>query len=53
MSLGDDASQEVSIPFTFQLYGESWNSVFVGSNGYVTFGSGSSVYSESFAKDSL
>ena len=49
LSLSDDSSQEVSIPFDFDLYGTSWDSVFVGSNGYVTFGSGSSDYTESFA----
>ena len=41
--LGDDAFVEhvLSVPVTF--YGQTWNSLFVGSNGYVTFGHGATT----------
>ncbi len=51
LSLADDASVEV--PLTggqeVQLYGVSYASCFVGSNGYVTFGSGDSDLSETLS----
>ena len=45
--LGDDdfVQHDLSVPVTF--YGETYESLFVGSNGYVTFGSGSSDFTES------
>lgn len=39
--LGDDDFAEVPLPFAFPFCGKSYTSAFVGSNGYVTFGSGS------------
>ena len=47
ISLGDDASSEIVIPFSFQFYGATWNSVYVGSNGYLTFGVSDTTYNES------
>jgi len=41
----DDAFVTVPIPFTFTIAGTGYTSAFVGSNGYVTFGSGSTQYS--------
>ena len=38
--LGHDDFIEVSLPFTFPFCNRSFSSVFVGSNGYVTFGEG-------------
>ena len=45
--LGDDASEMVALPFEFTFYGQSWDSVYVGSNGYLTFGGSDTGYSES------
>ena len=38
----DDAYYEVALPFPISYFGNSYNSVFVSSNGYITFGEGSS-----------
>ena len=40
LSLGDDDAVEVDFTggFTFPFFGENYSSVFIGSNGYVTFG---------------
>eukprot|EP00873_Tetraselmis_striata_P045304 jgi/Tetstr1/465568/TSEL_000129.t1 len=42
LSLGDDTFKQVafSAGFTFPFYGQQYDSVFVGSNGYLTFGEG-------------
>ncbi|MBL4697879.1 MAG: S8 family serine peptidase [Phycisphaerales bacterium] len=50
--LSDDDSESVAITGgnSVMLYGQSYTSVFVGSNGYVTFGSGDSVYTESLSE---
>jgi len=47
--LNDDGSQEITLTDgkTVQLYGAHYPSFHVGSNGYVTFGSGDDDYSES------
>ncbi len=47
LDLGDDASVEVSLDFSFPFQGESFGSVFVNSNGNLTFGSGDTDFSES------
>jgi hypothetical protein len=48
LPLGDDSSIEVPIPdFAFPFQGSMWTSVFVNSNGNLTFGTGSTDYSES------
>jgi len=45
--LGDDDFEELFLPFTFSICGEDYNSVFVNSNGSLTFGAGSTDFSES------
>ena len=50
LSLGDDSSQEVTLPFTFPFQGSNWNSVWVNSNGNLTFGSGDTDFSESVSE---
>jgi hypothetical protein len=49
LNLGDDDSKEVALPFTFNMCGEDYNSVWVGSNGFVTFGQPDVDFSESVA----
>ena len=44
-STGDDANTNVSLPFTWTYNANNYTSFFPNSNYYVTFGSGSSVYS--------
>jgi hypothetical protein len=41
----DDAYVEVPLGFSFNYFGLAYSSVFVGSNAYVTFGSGSTAFS--------
>lgn len=43
-NLGDDASVQRSIGFNFDFYGTTYSQIFIGSNGFVTFGAGSSLY---------
>ena len=38
LSLGDDSTQEVPLGFTFPYQGQNWTSVWVNSNGNLTFG---------------
>ncbi len=42
---GDDTYQYVSLPFAFNFYGNTYTGLYVSSNGYVSFGSGYSSYS--------
>ena len=42
---GDDFNVFVSLPFNIQFLGQTYSGVYVGSNGYVTFGAGASSYS--------
>jgi hypothetical protein len=44
IELENDDYQEVALPFTFTFYGLNYDSIFVCSNGYITFGSGSDEY---------
>ena len=45
LSHTDDSSQEITFnSFRFPLYDSTYSSAFVGSNGYITFGSGDSSY---------
>lgn len=50
LDLGDDDFEEVDLGFTFPFQGVDYTSAFVGSNGYVTFGSGDTDFSESVAE---
>jgi len=47
LSLGDDDSEEVSLGFDFPFNGTDYSSVFVNSNGNLTFGAGDTDFSES------
>jgi hypothetical protein len=42
---GDDAYAECTLPFDFWFYGETYDSVYVGTNGYITFTEGHTEYS--------
>lgn len=50
LALGDDASVEVPLGFDFPFNGALYSSVFVNSNGNLTFGSGDTDFSESVAE---
>jgi hypothetical protein len=50
LNLGDDASQELALGFTFPFNGTDYTSVWVNSNGNLTFGSGDTDFSESVAE---
>jgi hypothetical protein len=45
----DDCAVQRMLPFSFPFYGQQQSSAFVGSNGYITFGSGDSTYTENVA----
>ena len=47
LDLGDDDFEEVSLGFDFPFNGGSYSTVFVNSNGNLTFGSGDTDFSES------
>ena len=47
LSLGDDDFEEVPLGFSFPFNGQMWDSVFVNSNGNLSFGSGSTDFTES------
>lgn len=47
LPIGDDDSIELPLPFTFCVQGQPFGSVYVNSNGNLTFGAGSSDFSES------
>jgi Subtilase family len=40
----DDGYAEVTLPFTFKFYNSDYTKVYPATNGYVTFGSGSTAY---------
>ncbi len=50
LTLGDDNSVQVPLGFSFPFQGSDYGSVFVNSNGNLTFGSGDSDFSESIAE---
>lgn len=41
----DDSFITINLPFTFWMAGTAYTQVFIGSNSYLTFGTGSTVYS--------
>jgi hypothetical protein len=41
---GDEAYTQVSLPFAFQFYGNTYTSLYVSSNGFISFGSGYTIY---------
>jgi hypothetical protein len=43
----DDCNFQRTLPFSFPYYGTARTQAFVGTNGYITFGSGDSTYTES------
>jgi len=44
LSSTDDGFTKIALPFGFDFYDQSFSEVFVSSNGYLTFGSGSSLH---------
>ena len=50
LNLGDDSSIELPLDFGFPFQGEVYNSVFVNSNGNLTFGAGDTDFSESVSE---
>jgi hypothetical protein len=50
LNLDDDSAQEIGIPFSFPYQGQNWSSVFVNANGNLTFGAGSTDFTESAAE---
>ena len=52
LAVGDDGSVRLGLPFTYSICGQDFNDVYVNANGNLTFGTGSSDFSES-AQDML
>jgi hypothetical protein len=50
LDLGDDDTEEVDLGFSFPYQGGSFSSVFVNSNGNLTFGGGDTDFSESVSE---
>jgi len=44
LSKTDDGYGKINLPFNLELYGEKFNSAYISSNGFVTFGSGSNEH---------
>jgi hypothetical protein len=47
LATGDDTSTEVALPEPFRFQGQNWTSVWVNSNGNLTFGAGDADFGES------
>lgn len=50
LDLGDDDNHELTLPFSFPFQGSSYGSVFVNSNGNLTFGSGDNDFSDTVSE---
>ncbi len=50
INLADDAYQSVSIGFDFDFFGNTYSDVFIGSNGFLTFGNGDTNWIESVSR---
>jgi hypothetical protein len=50
LSLGDDDYEAISPTSSVMLHGEAYSQLYVGSNGFVTFNSGESDYTESLSE---
>ncbi len=50
LGLGDDTFANVPLAFTFTFYGVDYNNIFVGSNGFVTFGGGDTDFSDTLGE---
>lgn len=50
LGLSDDSYTNVAIGFDFDFFGTTYSNVYVGSNGYLTFGSGDRDYTESVSE---
>jgi len=49
LSLADDDATQVALGFTFNFFGTDYTNIWVGSNGFITFGAGDSNFSQSVA----
>src|SRR6478752_1269924 len=45
-ALGDDDSREVTIPFAFPFFGVEWRSVYINSDGNLSFGAGDTAITD-------
>ncbi len=52
-SSGDDNAEEVSIPFTFQFFGASYTSIWVGSNGMLQLPPSTEAEADDFSNDPI
>ncbi|MCI0399151.1 MAG: hypothetical protein L0322_30040, partial [Chloroflexi bacterium] len=47
VAVGDDTYSLVNLGFSFEFYGTAYTQAYIGSNGYITFGSGNTSFSNS------